>query len=130
MWSDVKVPKMPAEIGDLKEDVSYIFKVAKVHDGTIGEFSDQSQPIKVTLSLKPTIIKALHDIVVPKKDEFKLECFAIGESPLLFVWYKDEREISLDDSNISVSFDCHIKLKFQLYCREAKDTCGIFGLLV
>uniref|UniRef100_A0A915ER06 Titin n=1 Tax=Ditylenchus dipsaci TaxID=166011 RepID=A0A915ER06_9BILA len=67
VWNEVTTKYSPLNIKGLKEGVFYVFKVYAHNFAGVGETSEESVPIKVAASQKPTITKALKDVTVPKK---------------------------------------------------------------
>ncbi|VBB25891.1 unnamed protein product, partial [Acanthocheilonema viteae] len=101
-WSEKEVEHSPADITGLKEGLSYLFKVAPRSGPTIGEFSEETIPIRVVAAKKPEITKGIKDVSVSRKRELKLECHATGEPTPQYIWYKDNQEIVPDNENIEI----------------------------
>ncbi|ETN72294.1 immunoglobulin I-set domain protein, partial [Necator americanus] len=85
------------KVDGLKEEVSYVFKVARRNEFGVSSFSEISQPIKVVCDSSPRILKAIHDVVVPRKETLRLECHAAGHPTPDYVWYKNGTEIIPQD---------------------------------
>ncbi|VDK68030.1 unnamed protein product, partial [Onchocerca ochengi] len=102
LWSEKEINHSPAEIIDLKEGLSYLFKIAPKSGPTIGEFSEETIPIRMAAAKKPEITKSIKDVSVSRKSELKLECHAIGEPAPQYIWYKDGQEIIPTSENIEI----------------------------
>ncbi|CAG9530817.1 unnamed protein product, partial [Cercopithifilaria johnstoni] len=102
LWSEKEIERSPADINGLKEGLSYLFKVAPKSGPTIGEFSEETIPIRIVAAKKPEITKSIRDISVSRKRELKLECHATGEPTPQYIWYKDNQEIVPAAENIEI----------------------------
>ncbi|VDO31040.1 unnamed protein product, partial [Onchocerca flexuosa] len=102
LWSEKEINHSPAEIIGLKEGLSYLFKIAPKSGPTVGEFSEETIPIRVVAAKKPEITKSIKDVSVSRKSELKLECHAIGEPAPQYIWYKDGEEIIPPNENIEI----------------------------
>uniref|UniRef100_A0A0K0FDM9 MSP domain-containing protein n=1 Tax=Strongyloides venezuelensis TaxID=75913 RepID=A0A0K0FDM9_STRVS len=98
-WKSVKTQSPPVAINDLKEGISYVFKVCGENDEGEGECSETSKPIKMVSNEAPRFTRALRNVSVAKKSSLQLECHAIGEPLPLFVWCHNNNEIIPDESN-------------------------------
>jgi len=125
VWNEVKrVPQPPCVIEDLKEGVTYTFRVALHNAAGLSEYSPESDPVKVAPSQKPVITKALKDVLVPKKEECRLECFAVGEPAPSYSWYKDGRELLPEEDNISISNEGYMSV-LRIH-RMGSPTAGVY----
>ncbi|VDO68304.1 unnamed protein product [Haemonchus placei] len=93
IWSEIDCSTNTCSVAELKEGVSYVFKVALRNEGGIGVFSDETEPIKVTQKVPPVIIKPIRSATIPKKRALQLECHATAEPAPEYIWYKDGKEI-------------------------------------
>ncbi|VDO83800.1 unnamed protein product [Haemonchus placei] len=92
----------------MREDVDYVFKVAIRNEFGVGTFSEQTKPIRITANTPPVVIKALHDIVIAKKQTLCLECHSSGQPAPEFTWYKDGVEIIPKNRNVEIVSEGHI----------------------
>uniref|UniRef100_A0A158Q6S8 Fibronectin type-III domain-containing protein n=1 Tax=Elaeophora elaphi TaxID=1147741 RepID=A0A158Q6S8_9BILA len=102
VWSEKEIEHSPADITDLKEGLSYLFKVAPKIGPAIGEFSEETMPIRVIAAKKPEITKGIKDVSVPRKRELKLECHASGEPAPQYIWCKNGQEIIPANENTEI----------------------------
>ncbi|KAK6109173.1 Immunoglobulin I-set domain family protein [Brugia pahangi] len=102
VWSEKEIEHSPADITGLREGLSYLFKVAPKSGPTIGEFSEETIPIRIVATKKPEITKGIKDISVSCKRELKLECHATGEPAPQYIWYKEDQEIIPANKNIEI----------------------------
>uniref|UniRef100_A0A0N5ALN8 Immunoglobulin domain protein n=1 Tax=Syphacia muris TaxID=451379 RepID=A0A0N5ALN8_9BILA len=100
-WSKVDGDEPPITIQNLKDGVSYIFKIAAVGSNGVGDFSEETQPVKIITESKPEITKGIRKTIVPRKRELRLECHAKGEPAPQYIWYRNDEEI-IPDENIEV----------------------------
>ncbi|KAK6035807.1 fibronectin type III domain protein [Cooperia oncophora] len=104
VWTEVHCSASFCQIAGLKEDVSYVFKVALRNERGVGTFSQQTEPIKMTANMAPVVIKGIRDVSIAKKQPLRLECHSSGHPTPEFIWYKDGIEIVPENENIEVSF--------------------------
>uniref|UniRef100_A0A1I7VXR7 non-specific serine/threonine protein kinase n=1 Tax=Loa loa TaxID=7209 RepID=A0A1I7VXR7_LOALO len=102
LWLEKEIEHSPADITGLREELSYLFKVAPKSGPTIGEFSEETTPIRIIAAKKPEITKGIKDVSVSRKRELKLECHATGEPVPQYIWYKADREIIPASENIEI----------------------------
>uniref|UniRef100_A0A0N5C350 INCENP_ARK-bind domain-containing protein n=1 Tax=Strongyloides papillosus TaxID=174720 RepID=A0A0N5C350_STREA len=98
-WKSVKTPSPPVAISDLKEGISYVFKVCGENNEGEGECSETSEPVRMVTNEAPRFTRTLRNVSVAKKASLQLECHAIGEPLPLFVWCHNNNEIIPDESN-------------------------------
>ncbi|PIO73035.1 immunoglobulin I-set domain protein [Teladorsagia circumcincta] len=110
VWCEVNCSASFCRIAGLKEDVSYVFKVAVRNEGGVGTFSQQTEPIKITANKAPVVIKAIRDVAVAKKESLRLECHSSGYPTPEFIWYKDGIEISPQNDNVEIISEGHMGL--------------------
>lgn len=116
VWSEIQTKKNQVQIDDLKEGVSYVFKVVPKNEAGIGKESPQTEPTVISGNLerfkvcirflayqRPTITKPIRSVTVPKKKELRLDCHALGEPTPQYTWMKDGQELVPQDDNVSVS---------------------------
>ncbi|VDM65028.1 unnamed protein product, partial [Strongylus vulgaris] len=102
VWTEVTCKTNSCKINELKEGVSYVFKVAPINEQGIGEYSEETQPIKIMPAVAPVIIKPIKNVTVPRKRTLHLECHANGEPAPEYVWFKDGVEIIPENSNTEI----------------------------
>ncbi|KAK6753134.1 hypothetical protein RB195_012622 [Necator americanus] len=102
VWKEVNCDSTFCKVDGLKEEVSYVFKVARRNEFGVSSFSEISQPIKVVCDSSPRILKAIHDVVVPRKETLRLECHAAGHPTPDYVWYKNGTEIIPQDAGTEI----------------------------
>ncbi|KJH43329.1 fibronectin type III domain protein [Dictyocaulus viviparus] len=102
VWNELNCTTTFCSIDGLKEGVSYVFKVAARNEAGVGTFSNETVPVKVTLSIPPVVTKAIKDVSVPKKRTLQLECHANAEPAPEYIWYKDGVEIIPRSANTEV----------------------------
>ncbi|KAK6031814.1 immunoglobulin I-set domain protein, partial [Ostertagia ostertagi] len=110
VWNEVNCSASFCRIAGLKEDVSYVFKVAMRNESGVGTFSQQSEPIKIRASKAPTVIKAIRDVLVANKETLRLECHSSGYPTPEFIWYKDGVEITPQNDNVEIISEGHVGL--------------------
>ncbi|KHJ84766.1 fibronectin type III domain protein, partial [Oesophagostomum dentatum] len=103
IWEEVHCDTNFCKIDGLKEEVSYVFKVAIRNEHGVGNFSETSRPVKILPSSPPVVLKSIRDVTVSRKDQLRLECRFSGHPTPEHVWYKDGAEIIPKDSNTEVS---------------------------
>ncbi|CAJ0950227.1 unnamed protein product, partial [Mesorhabditis belari] len=117
VWAEVNVPCSPAHITDLKEGIAYVFRVAPRNQHGVGEYSDTTTPVKVALSVAPTIIKALKDVTVPQP------------APE-YIWYKDRNEFIPKDDTMEILCEGHMSA-LKIHGTSADDggkyTCEVIN---
>ncbi|KAI6230230.1 Twitchin [Aphelenchoides fujianensis] len=95
-WNKRTADGAEVTVPDLKEELSYVFKVeARTADGLLHK-SEETEPILIGGQKKPKITKALKNVEVPEKKPLQLECHALGEPVLEFVWTRDAQELGAD----------------------------------
>ncbi|KAK6057427.1 hypothetical protein COOONC_05057 [Cooperia oncophora] len=99
IWTEVNCQSNTCAVTDLKEGVSYVFKVALRNEGGTGEFSEETEPVKVTPKVPPIITKPIRSATIPKKRALQLECHATAEPSPEYIWYKDGKEIIPQNAN-------------------------------
>ncbi|VDK54731.1 unnamed protein product [Cylicostephanus goldi] len=104
VWTEVKCQTNTCTINELKEGVSYVFKVAPANEQGAGTFSEETHPVKVTPTVAPVITKAIKNVSIPKKRALNLECHANAEPAPDYIWYKDGVEIIPQNANTEVNF--------------------------
>ncbi|PIO69784.1 immunoglobulin I-set domain protein, partial [Teladorsagia circumcincta] len=110
IWTEINCPSNSCSVTDLKEGVSYVFKVALRNEGGVGEFSDETEPIKITPKVPPAIIKPIRSATIPKKRALQLECHATAEPAPEYIWYKDGKEIIPQNANTEIINEGYMSL--------------------
>ncbi|VDN06565.1 unnamed protein product, partial [Thelazia callipaeda] len=123
-WTAKEIEHPPVEIGDLKEGVSYVFKIAPKFGSETGEFSEETIPIRVIAARKPKIVKSIKDVSVPCKRELKLECRATGEPTPEYIWYKNDREIIPTSENVEIISEGYMSVL--LIHQTSMDDAGLY----
>ncbi|XGW01160.1 hypothetical protein V3C99_013825, partial [Haemonchus contortus] len=108
VWAEVNCDVNFCRISGLREDVDYVFKVAIRNEFGVGTFSEQTKPIRIIANTPPVVIKALHDVVIAKKQTLRLECHSSGQPAPEFTWYKDGVEIIPQNQNVEIVSEGHI----------------------
>uniref|UniRef100_A0A1I7SFQ9 Ig-like domain-containing protein n=1 Tax=Bursaphelenchus xylophilus TaxID=6326 RepID=A0A1I7SFQ9_BURXY len=103
IWNEIHTKETNVFVGDLKEGVSYIFKVAAENELGVGPPTAETTPVKVSAAERPIIIKPLRHQNIPRKRELRLECHALGEPAPSYIWLKDGREIIPETDDVSIS---------------------------
>ncbi|WKY09398.1 hypothetical protein Q1695_002061 [Nippostrongylus brasiliensis] len=105
VWSEVSCDANFCKIDGLKQDVSYVFRVALKNENGVGDFSEATQPVKVAVDAEPVVIKSIRDTEVARKQDLRLECHASGHPAPEFIWYKDGDEIIPADDRVQITND-------------------------
>ncbi|VDL74392.1 unnamed protein product [Nippostrongylus brasiliensis] len=105
VWSEVSCDANFCKIDGLKQDVSYVFRVALNNENGVGDFSEATQPVKVAVDAEPVVIKSIRDTEVARKQDLRLECHASGHPAPEFIWYKDGDEIIPADDRVQITND-------------------------
>ncbi|KAK5977936.1 Fibronectin type III domain protein, partial [Trichostrongylus colubriformis] len=128
IWTEINTSSNFCSIADLKEGVSYVFKVALRNQGGIGEYSDETEPVKVTPKVPPVIIKPIRSATIPKKRTLQLECHATAEPAPEYIWYKDGVEIIPQNANTEIINEGYMSL-FKVHSVSESDagsyTCEV-----
>lgn len=110
VWTTVTVDAPPAHIDNLKEGLSYVFKVAPTNSSGTGDYSAESATTTIlgksiililrnkfndsfAANTRPVVIKSLRDADVARKSELRLECHSMAEPAPEYIWYKDGNEV-------------------------------------
>lgn len=101
-WTDVESQTNKCTISGLKEGVAYVFRVAVKNSAGVGDFSEQTNPLKVLSNVAPTIMKSLRNLSVPKKRELRLEVHASGEPTPEYIWLFEGQEVIPKDDNMEI----------------------------
>ncbi|KIH65419.1 fibronectin type III domain protein [Ancylostoma duodenale] len=102
VWTEVHCDSNFCKVDGLKEEVSYVFKVAVKNEYGIGNFSENSTPIKILPGSPPAVLKPIRDVSVPRKRTLRLECHASGHPTPHHLWYRNDVEIIPQDANTEI----------------------------
>uniref|UniRef100_A0A914ZQD0 Titin n=1 Tax=Parascaris univalens TaxID=6257 RepID=A0A914ZQD0_PARUN len=132
VWSQTESEHSPHSIVGLKEGVAYIFKIAPVNAVGLGEFSEETQPIRVIVESEPEITKGIKNVSVPCKRGLRLECHAMGEPSPQYIWYKDGEEIIPADENVEIINEGYMSalvIEKTAFTDEGEYTCEVVNKL-
>ncbi|EYC10062.1 hypothetical protein Y032_0057g2745 [Ancylostoma ceylanicum] len=102
VWTEVHCDTNFCKVDGLKEEVSYVFKVAVENEYGTGSFSEKSAPIKILPGSPPAVLKPIRDVSVPRKRTLRLECHAGGHPTPHHLWFRNGVEIIPQDANTEI----------------------------
>uniref|UniRef100_A0A0N5B5S6 Ig-like domain-containing protein n=1 Tax=Strongyloides papillosus TaxID=174720 RepID=A0A0N5B5S6_STREA len=98
-WKSIKATSPPVLINELKEGISYIFKVCGENNEGEGECSEICKSVRMLANESPLFTKMLRNVSIAKKSSLQLECHAIGEPSPSYIWYHNNDEIIPSETN-------------------------------